>query len=259
MSARSAPGPSIPPRHHRTAAQVASGSSVAGVNHVLVIEDDPGIRQPLVRVLEGRGHTVAWAGTGFEGISLAATAQPEVVLLDLGLPDISGQEVLRTLRLIDDTPVIVITAQDDEASVVEALNSGADDYVVKPFGADALDARIRAVLRRASGSGSVQQEVRVAGLVVDDRTRRAELDGHALELSRKEFDMLWLLASRAGEVVTRRDLMELVWQEPHSGSERTVDVHLSWLRRKLGETAAAPRYLRTVRGVGLRLVDPAEE
>ncbi len=232
--------------------------SVAQVSRVLIIEDDPAIRRPLVKVLEGRGHSVAWAGTGFDGISQVATDEPDVVLLDLGLPDITGQDVLRMLRALSDLPVIVITAQDDEASVVEALNAGADDYVVKPFGGDALDARIRAVLRRAARADETAHEVRVADLMVDERTRQATLGGRPLELSRKEFDLLWLLASHAGEVVTRRDLLAQVWQEPFGGSERTVDVHLSWLRRKLGETAAAPRYLHTVRGVGVRLVDPAE-
>jgi DNA-binding response OmpR family regulator len=142
--------------------------------------------------------------------------------------------------------------------MVKALDSGADDYVVKPFGTDQVAARIRAVLRRV-GRDPAASVVKVGGLVVDEGARRATLDGTVLELSRKEFDVLALLASRPGQVVTKRELLAEVWQEVYGGSDRTVDVHLSWLRRKLGESAAQPRYLISVRGVGVRLVDPYAE
>jgi DNA-binding response OmpR family regulator len=167
--------------------------------------------------------------------------------------------MLGMLRGVSDVPVIVVTAQDDDRTVVKALDAGADDYVVKPFGTEQVQARIRAVLRRVSRPAGGDGPVVVAGLSIDPRSRAASLDGERLELSRKEFDLLFLLASRAGEVVTKRELLAEVWQQPYGGAERTVDVHLSWLRRKLGETAAEPRYLHSVRGVGVRLADPGDE
>jgi len=225
---------------------------------ILLIEDDAGIRSALARAMAERGHAVQWQPAGLSGLRSVIDARPDVVLLDLGLPDVDGQQVLGMLRAVSDVPVIVITARDDDADIVAALDAGADDFVTKPFGADHLDARIRAVLRRSAGSRAEQPLV-AGGLVVDPRTRAATLDGRALELSRKEFDLLLALAQRAGEVVTKRDLLAEVWRLPYGGGERTVDVHLSWLRRKLGETAAEPRYLHSVRGVGVRLSPPAPE
>jgi two-component system, OmpR family, KDP operon response regulator KdpE len=182
----------------------------------------------------------------------------DVVILDLGLPDLEGRELLKMLRAISSVPVIVATARDDEAEIVRTLNSGADDYVVKPFSAAQLDARIRAVLRRTRSS-DVAGTISIGELVIDAGNRRAILAGRELDLTRKEFDLLHHLASRRGTIVTRRELLAEVWHQPRGGEDRTVDVHLSWLRRKLGETAAQPRYLRVVRGVGAQLVDPVDE
>jgi DNA-binding response OmpR family regulator len=182
--------------------------------------------------------------------------RPDLVVLDLGLPDLDGRELLRMLRAVSAVPVIVATARDDDDSVVQALDAGADDYVVKPFPAGQLEARIRAVLRRAAGADAAQAPVTVGDLVVDQRSRRVTLAGEAVELSPKEFDLLAHLAVRAGTVVSKRELLTEVWQLPYGGSDKTVDVHLSWLRRKLGESAAAPRLLQTVRGVGVRLAEP---
>ncbi len=222
---------------------------------ILVVEDDPSIRTGLVRGLHQRGMAVLSSGAGLPALELAVKEQPDVVLLDLGLPDVDGLQVLAMLRAVSKVPVIVITAQDDDRVVVGALDAGADDYVVKPFGVEEVAARIRAVLRRGAGRQPTAPYV-VADLVVDPATRSATLRGEPLELSRKEFELLLALISRNGEVVTRRELLVEVWQQPYGGGDRTVDVHLSWLRRKLGESAAAPGYLRTVRGVGVRLVDP---
>jgi DNA-binding response OmpR family regulator len=222
---------------------------------ILVVEDDAGIRTALMRGLEDLGHAVASVGGGLAALEAVVKSRPDVVLLDLGLPDIDGLQVLAMLRGVSDVPVIVITAQDDGGMVVAALDAGADDYVVKPFGLDQIAARMRAVLRRG-GQTSAEGPLRVGELVVDPRTRTATLADRPLELSRKEFDLLVALAARAGEVLTKRELLAEVWQQPYGGGDRTVDVHLSWLRRKLGESAAAPRYLHTVRGVGVRLVDP---
>ncbi len=182
-----------------------------------------------------------------------------MILLDLGLPGLGGQQVLEMLRAVSQVPVIVITAQDDDKTVVRALDAGADDYLVKPFGSDQLAARIRAVLRRGARENHAEAVLRLGELTIDPMSREASLAGHPLDLSRKEFDLLWLLASRPGEVVTKRELLSEVWHQPYGGRDRTVDVHLSWLRRKLGETAAEPRYLHTVRGVGVRLVAPGAE
>lgn len=229
------------------------------MTRVLVIEDDPAIGRLLQRNLNLRGDLVQVVTDGATGLAAASNDPPEVVLLDLGLPDLDGQQVLRMLRAVSEVPVIVITAQDDDQSVIRALDAGADDYLVKPFGSDQLAARIRAVLRRTSSGRSADQSLQIADLQIDPATRLATLRGQVLDLSRKEFDLLWMLASRQGQVVTKRELLAEIWGLPFGGGDRTVDVHLSWLRRKLGETAAAPGYLRTVRGVGVRLTEPGAE
>lgn len=222
---------------------------------ILVVEDDAAIRAAVTRGLRERGHAVATAATGLAGLEHVIHEKPQVVLLDLGLPDVDGLALIAMIRAASDVPIIVITAQDDDPTMVTALDSGADDYVVKPFGTDQVAARIRAVLRR-SGRDLTPSVLKVGGLVIDESTRTAVLDGRPLDLARKEFDVLLLLASRQGQVVTKRELLAEVWQQAYGGSDRTVDVHLSWLRRKLGESAARPRYLISVRGVGVRLVDP---
>ena len=224
---------------------------------VLVVEDDDAIRTGVVRGLRQRGLTVISVPAGLPALEIVVRDKPDAVLLDLGLPDIDGLQVLSMIRAVSQVPVVVVTAQDDDRTVVAALDAGADDYVVKPFGLDQVAARVRAILRRG-GSNQAVEPYAVGDLVVDPRTRTATLSGEELELSRKEFELLLALASRRGDVVTRRELLVEVWQMPSGGGDRTVDVHLSWLRRKLGETAAEPRYLRTVRGVGVRLVDPTE-
>ncbi|TIC80436.1 response regulator transcription factor [Nocardioides sp. GY 10113] len=222
---------------------------------ILVVEDDEAIRTAVARGLRERGHAVATAATGLAGLEHIIQERPQAVLLDLGLPDVDGLTLISMIRAASDVPLIVITARDDDPTMVKALDRGADDYVVKPFGTDQVAARVRAVLRRG-GRDQTPTVVKVGGLVVDEGTRRATLDGTVLELSRKEFDLLALLASRRGQVVTKREVLAEVWQQPSGGPDRTVDVHVSWLRRKLGESAAEPRYLISVRGVGLRLVDP---
>ncbi|MBK5306319.1 MAG: response regulator transcription factor [Frankiaceae bacterium] len=223
---------------------------------LLLVEDDPAIRSALVRALSERGHGVTTAATGMAGLQAAVDGRPDLVVLDLGLPDVDGSTLLSMLRAVSAVPVIVATARDDEREVVRALDAGADDYIVKPFSAEQLDARIRAVLRRGGASEPAATLV-VGGLVVDPRSREATLDGRTLELSRLEFDLLAHLASKSGEVVTKRELLAEVWHQPYGGADKTVDVHLSWLRRKLGETASDPRYLISVRGVGVKLVDPS--
>jgi two-component system, OmpR family, KDP operon response regulator KdpE len=227
------------------------------VAQLLVVEDDERIRSALIRALRERGHAVSSAATALEGLRQAVDERPDLVVLDLGLPDLDGRELLRMLRAVSAVPVIVATARDDDESVVQALDAGADDYVVKPFPAGQLEARIRAVLRRAAGvADAALAPVTVADLVVDPRSRRVTLAGRPVELAPKEFELLAHLAARVGTVVSKRELLTEVWQLPYGGSDKTVDVHLSWLRRKLGESAAEPRLLQTVRGVGVRLAEP---
>jgi DNA-binding response OmpR family regulator len=225
------------------------------VADVLIVEDDATIRTALVRALTARQHSTMTAPTAMEGLQSLVEHRPDVVLLDLGLPDLDGASLLAMIRAVSDVPVIVVSARDEGAEIVALLNAGADDYLVKPFAADQLDARIRAVLRRAE-SAEVSGPVTVGGIVVDARARTALLDGVPLDLSPKEFDLLYYLAERSGEVVGKRELLAKVWNQPYGGADKTVDVHLSWLRRKLGESAEAPRYLHRVRGVGVKLAPP---
>jgi len=228
------------------------------VPHILVVEDDPQVRRALVRALNERGYATSSAGGGMAGLEAAVQNRPDLVVIDLGLPDVDGYEVLRMLRAVSSVPVIVATAREEEAEIVRALDSGADDYLVKPFGAGQLEARVRAVLRRTADGQRRAGPLTVGGLVLDPEARTAQLDGRTLELTAREFDLLCYLAERAGKVVTKRELLAEVWRQPYGGAEKTVDVHLSWLRRKLGETAAEPRYLQTVRSVGVRLAPPGE-
>jgi two-component system KDP operon response regulator KdpE len=224
------------------------------VPQLLLVEDDPAIRSALVRALSERGHGVRTASTGMAGLQEAVDNRPDLVVLDLGLPDVDGCTVLTMLRAVSDVPVIVATARDDERETVRALDAGADDYVVKPFAAEHLEARIRAVLRR--GGAAEPTAVEVGALRIDTGAREVTVDGRPVDLSRKEFDLLAHLATKVGTVVTKRELLAEVWHQPYGGGDKTVDVHLSWLRRKLGESAADPRYVVSVRGVGVKLVDP---
>ena len=227
---------------------------------VLVIEDDLGIRESVAHALVGAGHVVRTEASGAAALAAAVDWVPDVVVLDLGLPDIDGADVLRMLRGVSAVPVIVATARDDEAEIVRLLDGGADDYVVKPYAAAQLEARIRAVLRRGDQAGpGGDPDIAVGDLVVAPARREASLDGRPLDLTRLEFDLLAHLARRSPEVVSRRELLAEVWRQPYGGADKTVDVHLSWLRRKLGETGTSPRYLRTVRGVGVKLTAPGDE
>lgn len=225
---------------------------------VLLVEDDHVVRGAMLRSLTDRGHTVQAVGTALDALRRVAAEAPDLVVLDLGLPDLDGADALRMMRGITDIPIIIATARDDEQSVVRLLRAGADDYMVKPFTGAHLDARITTVLRRVGRATRMAQPAvyEVGGLRVDVGERTAQLDGVPLSLTRKEFDLLAYLAARPGRVVSRRELLEEVWRQPSVGEDQTIDVHLYWLRRKMGETAAKPRYLRTVRGVGFRLVVP---
>ncbi|MER5873372.1 response regulator transcription factor [Streptomyces sp. NPDC002044] len=235
---------------------------------VLVVEDDPSIRQSLIEVLTEHGYAVRSAGDGFGALREVTQSSVDAVILDLGLPDLDGGDALRMIRGISSVPVLVATARDDEAEIIALLNAGADDYLVKPFSGGQLLARLSAVLRRtgslppagagAAGAAAAAEPARsttVGDLSVDPGARTAHLAGRELRLTRREFDLLAFLARHTGQVVSKRRLLTEVWREPYV-DDQTVDVHLSSLRRKLGERAAAPRYLLTVRGVGIKLVAP---
>ena len=217
--------------------------------HILVVEDEDAIADPLVAGLRREGYDVSRVETG--GRALEAPPA-DLVLLDLRLPDIDGFDVCRRLRERSRVPIIVLSARGEEADRVAGLELGADDYVVKPYGLRELIARIRAVMRRAAALDAANGPLRVGALEVDERARRANLDGHALELTPKEFDLLAALARDPGAALSRQRLLAEVWQTSWYGSSKTIDVHVAALRRKLGD----PGWIETVRGVGFRLRVP---
>ncbi len=216
---------------------------------LLLVEDDDGIARPLEGALQREGYLVERVGTGEE--ALEASDRIDALVLDLGLPDIDGLDVCRELRSRRPAlPILVLTARTAEADIVVGLDAGADDYVTKPFRLAELSARLRAVLRRAeppSDGVLTAQDV-----WLDLQARRAWHGDAELDLSPKEFELLALLVREAGRVVGRDRIMREIWDTTWMGSTKTIDMHVSWLRRKLGDDAASPRYLSTVRGVGLR-------
>ena len=224
---------------------------------VVIIEDEHRIRELMARVLAERGHDVDSISTAMDGLQAVVKSNPDLVILDMGLPDLDGSELLKMIRAVSEVPIIVATARGEDRDVVRTLDAGADDYLVKPFSVEQLEARVRAVLRRVGADGRPGPLV-VGGLTIDAASREVRLDGDPLDLSPKEFDLLRFLAERIGEVVSKRELLAEVWRQPYGGSEKTVDVHISWRRKKLGETAAEARYLQTVFGVGIKLVDPEQ-
>lgn len=226
---------------------------------ILLVEDDDGIARPLEAALTSAGHDVRRVATGRAALDSAWNV--DAVVLDLGLPDIDGVEVCRRLRrdLGDELPILVLTARTSETDIVVGLDAGADDYVTKPFRLAELQARLRSLLRRAAATRpSVDDPVTIADVRLDPAARRAWRGDRPLELTAKEFDLLAVLMARAGTVVTREELAREVWDTRWLGSSKTLDVHVSSLRRKLGDDPSDPRYVTTLRGVGLRFeADPA--
>ena len=230
-----------------------------GRRTILLVEDELSITEPLAAALERDGFDTRVAGTVEEALEQARRSEPDLVLLDVMLPDGSGFDVCRELRRNSKVPIIMLTARGEEADRVIGLELGADDYVVKPFSAREVAARIRAVLRRAESKPSSDAgTIELGGVRLDPAKREVRRDGEPLELSRKEFDLLELLMRNAGSVVKRERLIEQVWETNWFGSTKTLDVHVSGLRRKLGEDANEPRYLHTVRGVGFRFASADE-
>jgi len=223
---------------------------------ILLIEDDQRIRQALATRLAERGHDVESTATAMDGVQRAVSGDADIVVLDLGLPDVDGADALQMIRAVSDVPVIVATARDDQDEIVRIFDAGADDYVIKPYSTDHLEARIRALLRRSTTVAD-DPEITIGELVIDVDAHEATLAGKSLDLSGKEFDLLAYLAERPGKMIGKRELLAAVWRQPYGGADKTVDVHLSWLRKKLGETAAEPQYIHTKRGIGVKLVDPS--
>ena len=228
---------------------------------ILLVEDERSIAEPFARMLGREGFVATVAATAAGALEAFDRDPPDLVLLDLNLPDGDGRDVARELRSRSRVPIIMLTARGTETDRVVGLEIGADDYVVKPFSAAEVVARIRAVLRRTADSsqdGDAQptEPIEIRELRIDPAARRVVMGDDEVELSRKEYDLLLALAARAGTVVTREDLMSEVWDENWFGSTKTLDVHIGWLRRKLGDDAAEPRWIETVRGVGFRFAAP---
>jgi len=220
---------------------------------LLLVEDDGSIAEPLIKGLEREGFEVQRVSSGAAAI---AAPEADLVLLDLGLPDMDGRDVCRELRSRSDVPIIIVTARGEEIDRVVGLELGADDYLVKPFGFRELVARIRAVTRRSGDNRDRNDGPRSIGpIAIDRRTRKVSVGGAAVELTRKEYDLLALLASDPGALRTRQEILEAVWDEHWYGPTKTLDVHMASLRRKLGD----PTLIETVRGVGFRMhVSPDE-
>jgi DNA-binding response OmpR family regulator len=226
---------------------------------VLLVEDDHAVRTAMAGALRDAGYVVQPVANALDALRTVTDEHVDLVVLDLGLPDLDGFEALRLLRGVSDAPVVIATARSDEGSIVRLLNAGADDYLSKPFSSEHLTARVGAVLRRTRAPEKQADEPIVVGdLVVDNARREASLARAPLTLTRREFDLLSYLAARPGRVVSKAELCREVWRQPHLHLDQTIDVHLSWLRRKLGESASAPRFLHTVRGVGVKLVEPCD-
>ena len=224
---------------------------------ILIVEDESTISEPLAKLLAREGFNATVAGTVADALAKFATDKPDLILLDLNLPDGDGRDVAREIRRSSGVPIIMLTARGTETDRIVGLEIGADDYVVKPFSSAEVIARIRAVLRRSEAHDDQQdqdlgQPVVVEEMRIDPGTRRAFLGEQELDLSLKEFDLLYELASNAGTVVSRDQLMTRVWDENWFGSTKTLDVHIGWLRRKLGDDANKPHWIETVRGIGFR-------
>jgi two-component system response regulator RegX3 len=241
---------------------------MAGRRTILMVEDETSITEPLAEALDREGFATRVAGTVADAISAADDEMPDLVLLDVMLPDGSGYDVARSLRERSNVPIIMLTARGEETDRIVGLELGADDYIVKPFSAREVAARIRAVLRRAGDAPSATAPaaaqakqaapLRVGPVQVEPNRRAASLDGTELDLTRKEFELLQLLISEAGNVISRERLIDEVWDVNWFGSTKTLDVHVSSLRRKLGDDSANPRFIHTVRGVGFRFASADE-
>jgi DNA-binding response OmpR family regulator len=228
------------------------GRASAG-NRLLIAEDDRAVRDSLSRALELEGYVVTAVGNGAEALDAAGSTQPDVVVLDVSMPIVDGLTVCKVLRADGNhVPILMLTARTETADRVAGLDAGADDYLAKPFELDELLARVRALLRRTPSDAAVTGEL----VRIDSDGRRAWFKGLELQLTAKEFDLLRVLVREQGKVVSREQLMREIWDTAWFGSTKTLDMHISVLRRKLGDDATSPQYIATVRGVGFRFERP---
>jgi two-component system KDP operon response regulator KdpE len=220
---------------------------------ILVIDDERAIRRLLRAALSAHGYVIHEAACGEEGLQVAAAHHPDVIILDLGLPDLDGVQVTRRLREWTQTPIIILSVRGSEEDKIAALDAGADDYLTKPFGTGELTARIRAALRRAQLPGEAQPVFQVGGLRVDLLHRMVSLDGSSVDLTPTEYELLKLLVQHAGKVVTHRQLLHAVWGAGYEDDAHMLRVNISNLRHKIESDPAQPRYILTESGVGYRL------
>ncbi|SON54375.1 KDP operon transcriptional regulatory protein KdpE [Hartmannibacter diazotrophicus] len=231
---------------------------MSSLARILVVDDESQIRRFLRVALEAHAYEVVEAATGLEAVQKAATESPDIIVLDLGLPDIDGKDVIRRIREWSQTPVLVLSVRQDETEKVEALDAGAQDYVVKPFGIKELFARVRALLRdRTTATGTTAQAVvEVGELRIDVSAHTVDLAGRPLHLTRKEFDVLWMLARNAGRIITHKALLVEIWGKAHEQDTQYLRVFIRQLRQKLGDDPANPRYIMNEPGVGYRMLEP---
>ena len=230
-------------------------------DRVLVVEDDKRISNFIKTVLEANNYDVIVAQTGAEAYSMVTSQCPDVVILDLGLPDMDGMDIIRKTREWSSLPIIVISARTQEKEKVQALDAGADDYMTKPFSVLELCARVRALLRRGGAAPAPKKGgvLKSGGLKLDLAVREATRDGALLELTYKEFELLRELMENAPGAMSRDELLQSVWGYDFIGETRTLDMHIGTLRHKLGDESTAPRYIKTVRGVGYRFLGEVEK
>ncbi|MGH2448596.1 MAG: response regulator transcription factor [Chloroflexota bacterium] len=226
--------------------------------NILIVDDEPGIRRLISMYLEREGFTAVQAGTGEEALVAMSQSMPELVVLDIMLPDMDGWEVCRGIRKAGDVPIIMLTARDGDDDKIVGLELGADDYVTKPFTPRELVARVKAILRRARAAPAEPSSVlQVGALAIDTAKREVHLDGEPIILRAKEYDLLSQLARRPGVVFSREQLLQDVWGYDFFGESGTIDVHVRRLRVKLGDTSSHPRFIETVWGVGYRMKEQA--
>jgi two-component system response regulator RegX3 len=224
---------------------------------ILVVEDEPAISEPLADHLARDGFEPVVASTLKEAREAYGRQPPDLILLDVMLPDGDGRDLAREIRRTSDVPIVMLTARGEEIDRVLGLELGADDYVVKPFSARELSARIRAILRRGR-SAQRRAPVEIGAVSLDPAARTVTKDGKPVELAAREFDLLHMLMANAGQVVRREQIMDEVWDPHWFGPTKTLDVHISWLRKKIEDTPSRPRYITTIRGVGFRFLGPDE-
>lgn len=220
---------------------------------VLVIDDEPQIRKLLKVSLGAYGYDLDEAANGQDGINRAAIFKPDLIIVDLGLPDMDGKDVIRQIREWSHSPVIILTARDQEQEKIEALDAGADDYVTKPFGMGELMARMRVCLRRSATTES-QPVINCGGLTVDLLLRRVTVDGHEIKLTPTEYEIIKVMAQHAGRVLTHKQLLKAVWGNSYSEDTHYIRVYIGQLRRKIEADPTQPHYIITESGVGYRLM-----